>query len=97
MSKKWFLYILKCSDLSLYTGITKNIEKRFKTHSKGKGARYTRSRLPLRLVYQETCKTKSDALIREGKVKALPRIKKLALIEGGKTSSTQDTLVQNRK
>lgn len=78
--QKWFLYILKCRDLSLYTGITTDIERRFKTHSKGKGARYTRTRLPLEVVYRETCKTRTQALIRECAVKALTKTKKLALI-----------------
>lgn len=77
----WFLYMLRCSDLSLYTGITKNIERRFKMHSEGVGARYTRTRLPLEMVYQETCKTRTEALIRECAVKALPRTAKLNLIE----------------
>lgn len=78
---KWFLYILKCSDLSLYTGITNNIEKRFKMHSDGKAARYTRTRRPLEMVYQEPCKTRTQALVREYAVKALPKQKKLALID----------------
>lgn len=78
--QKWFLYILKCRDLSLYTGITTDIERRFKTHSSGKGARYTRTRLPLEVVYQEPCKTRTQALIREYAVKTLPKTKKLALI-----------------
>lgn len=78
--QKWFLYILKCRDLSLYTGVTTDIARRFKTHSNGKGARYTRTRLPLEVVYQEACKTRTQALIRECAVKALPKTKKLALI-----------------
>jgi predicted GIY-YIG superfamily endonuclease len=82
----WSLYILKCSDQSLYTGITKDLERRFKMHEEGKGARYTRTRRPLEMVYQEPCKTRTAALVRECAVKALPKIKKLALIEtkGGK-------------
>ncbi len=80
-SGKWFLYMLRCSDLSLYTGITKDIERRFKKHSEGKGARYTRTRRPLEVVYQETCKTRTSALIRECEMKAFPRPKKLAIIE----------------
>ncbi|OGX05364.1 MAG: hypothetical protein A3G87_07925 [Omnitrophica bacterium RIFCSPLOWO2_12_FULL_50_11] len=80
-SGKWFLYILKCGDRSLYTGITRDIERRFKMHAEGKAARYTRTRQPLEMVYQETCKTRTDALVRECFVKALPKAKKLALIE----------------
>ncbi len=81
-SEKWYLYILKCSDLSLYTGITKDMERRFKMHSQGKAARYTRTRLPVEVVYRETCKTRTEALSRECYVKALPKQKKLALIQG---------------
>ena len=87
-SEKWFLYILKCSDHSLYTGITKDIERRFKMHLKGKAARYTRTRRPLEMVYQETCKTRTEALTRECAVKALPKAKKLALIESAPDAST---------
>ena len=79
--EKWFLYILKCRDASLYTGITKDIERRLKMHSEGKGARYTRTRLPVEMVYQETCRTRTEALVRECAVKALPKPRKLALIE----------------
>src|SRR3989338_7845685 len=79
--EKWFLYILRCSDFSLYTGIAKDIDRRFKMHSEGKAARYTRTRRPLEMVYQETCRTRTAALIRECVVKALPKAKKLALIK----------------
>ncbi len=79
--EKWFLYILKCVDSSLYTGIAKDVEKRFKMHSEGKGARYTRSRRPLEIMYQEVCKTRTQALVRECAIKALSKTKKLALIE----------------
>lgn len=81
--EKWFLYILQCSDHSLYTGITKDIARRFKRHSEGKAARYTRTRRPLEMVYQETCRNRTEALTRECFVKALPKAKKLALIELG--------------
>ncbi|MBI4116021.1 MAG: GIY-YIG nuclease family protein [Candidatus Omnitrophica bacterium] len=80
-SEKWFLYMLKCNDLSLYTGITKDLERRFKMHTEGKAARYTRTRRPLEVVYQEACRTRTEALVRESAVKALPKQKKLALIE----------------
>lgn len=79
--EKWTLYILKCSDLSLYTGITNDIKRRFKMHSEGKAARYTRTRRPVEVVYREICKSRTEALIRECSVKALPKLKKLALIE----------------
>ena len=80
--EKWFLYILKCADQSLYTGVTKDIERRFKRHSEGKGARYTRTRRPLEIVYREVCKSRTEALTRECVVKALPKAKKLVLIKG---------------
>ena len=85
--EEWFVYILKCGDLSLYTGIAKDPEKRLRMHSEGKGARYTRSRLPLELVYRETCRSRAEALVRECAVKALPRTRKLALIESFRSGS----------
>ena len=80
-NQKWFLYILRCSDRSLYTGVTTDLERRFKMHAEGKAARYTRTRRPLEMVYQETLRTRTEALVRECVVKALPKAKKLALIE----------------
>ncbi len=71
MESTWYLYMLRCADGSLYTGITTDVEKRFQVHSSGKGAKYTRGRGPLTLVYKETCGTHSDALKRELAVKAL--------------------------
>ncbi len=78
----YFLYILRCGDGSLYTGIAADVEKRLAVHQSGKGAKYTRGRGPLTVVYREECADKSAALKRERAVKALPRAKKLALIEG---------------
>ena len=83
--EKWFLYMLQCSDLTFYTGITKDLERRFKMHSEGRAARYTRTRLPVEMVYREKCRTRTEALTRECVVKALPKAKKLALIENGGT------------
>lgn len=79
--EKWFLYILKCGDNSLYTGIAKDPDHRFKMHAEGKGARYTRTRLPLEMVYREPCRSRTEALVRECAVKTLPKSKKLELIE----------------
>ena len=76
MEHTWKLYILRCGDGSLYTGITTNVEKRLEAHRTGKGAKYTRGRGPLELVYAEDCGTHSDALKRELEVKALPRADK---------------------
>ncbi len=71
--------MLRCADATLYTGITNDFAKRFAAHSAGKGARYTRSRLPLRCVYFETAASKSDALKREHAIKRLPRNEKWEL------------------
>jgi len=76
----WFLYILECSDGSFYTGITNNIERRLKMHNDGKASRYTRRHLPVALRYQEECRGRTEALVRECAVKALPRKKKDQLI-----------------
>ena len=77
----WYLYILRCKDNSLYTGITTDVEKRLEAHRSGKGAKYTRGRGPLELVYLEECGDHSEALKRELEVKALTRAEKLKLIE----------------
>lgn len=77
----WLLYILECSDGSLYTGVTKNLENRLKTHESGRASRFTRTRLPVKLCYQELCKSRTQALVREYAVKKLPREKKEALIK----------------
>lgn len=74
------VYILKCSDGSLYTGWTNNIAERVYTHNCGKGSKYTRSRLPVQLVYIERLHTKSDALRREAAIKQMSREQKLKLI-----------------
>ena len=76
----WYLYILKCGDGTLYTGITNDLEKRLEAHRSGKGAKYTRGRGPLELVYQETCDSHGEALRREHSVKKLSREEKLTLI-----------------
>ena len=77
----WFLYILECGDGSLYTGVTKDLERRLKTHNAGRASHFTRSRLPVKLLYQESCAGRTQALIREYAVKKLPRHKKEALVE----------------
>lgn len=76
----WKLYILRCGDGSLYTGITTDVEKRLEQHRCGKGAKYTRGRGPLELVYSEECEDHSAALKRELQIKALPREEKQRLI-----------------
>lgn len=81
MESVWYLYILRCRDDTLYTGITTDVEKRLEAHRSGKGAKYTRGRGPLELVYREECSSHSDALKRELKIKALPRQEKIKLME----------------
>ncbi len=73
-------YILRCSDQTLYTGWTNNIEKRLKAHNKGKGGKYTRTRIPVELVYLETYETKQEAMSREAQIKHLTRTQKEVLI-----------------
>lgn len=80
MEKTWFVYMLRCGDGSLYTGITTDVEARLEVHRSGKGAKYTRGRGPLELVHSEECDTKSDALKRELEIKSLPRSDKMKLI-----------------
>lgn len=78
----WFLYIVRCSDKSLYTGITNDLKRRIKTHNRKKGALYTKFRVPVRLVYKEASPTRSTAQKREAQVKRLTRKQKLKLIRG---------------
>lgn len=77
----YYLYILKCEDDTLYTGITTDVERRFKEHSLGKGAAYTRAKKAKEILYTEKCKDRSTAQKREAEIKKLTREQKLALIE----------------
>jgi predicted GIY-YIG superfamily endonuclease len=76
----WCVYILRCADGSLYTGITTDLDRRCKQHNAGTASRYTRSRLPVELVYQEARDSQSEALKRELEIKALTRQQKESLI-----------------
>lgn len=78
-----YTYILKCADGTLYTGWTNDIEKRIRNHNAGRGAKYTRSRTPVELVYCETFETKQEAMKREYAIKHMGRAKKEALIHAG--------------
>lgn len=78
--KTYYTYILRCADGSLYTGYAADPEQRLSTHNKGEGARYTRSRLPVTLVYQETHQSRSQAMVREAEIKKWSRTKKQELI-----------------
>lgn len=77
--KKWFVYLLRCGDGSLYCGTTDDVLRRLEVHRSGKGAKYTRGRGPLELVYSEECESYGAALRREYAIKQLPRQEKLRL------------------
>ncbi|MBQ7769187.1 MAG: GIY-YIG nuclease family protein [Oscillospiraceae bacterium] len=89
MEKQWLVYILQCGDGTLYTGITDDLPRRLEMHRAGKGAKYTRGRAPLTLVYRENALSYSDALKREYRIKQLPRTEKLKLIESYKKTATE--------
>ena len=74
-----YVYILKCVDGTLYTGWTTCLKRRLMAHNRGKGAKYTRGRLPVQLVYWGKCKTKAEAMQWEYKIKRMPRLAKLEL------------------
>lgn len=77
----WHVYILRCADGTLYTGIATDVEARQAVHNAGKGAKYTRGRLPVALVYQETADSQSAALKRERAIKRLPTAEKRRLLK----------------
>lgn len=79
-ANRWMLYILECSDGTLYTGITNDMDRRVDQHNAGKAARYTRGRRPVRLRYCERCTTRSQALVREAAIKRLTRAAKHRLM-----------------
>ena len=81
MSELNYTYILECKDGTYYTGWTNNLEKRLKDHNEGRGAKYTKARLPVFLIYYEEFQTKEEAMSREYKIKQLSRKEKLKLIE----------------
>ena len=77
---QWFVYLLRCGDGSLYTGIAKDVGRRCEQHNSGTASRYTRSRLPVALVYQESQPSRSLAVKREATIKAMSRPEKESLI-----------------
>lgn len=79
----WVCYLLRCADDTLYCGISNDLEKRVAAHNTGEGAKYTRGRLPVTVVYSEVCADKSAALKRERQIKRLPRTAKQALMQAG--------------
>jgi putative endonuclease len=78
----WFVYVVRCDDGTLYTGISRDVGARIAKHNQGKGARYTRGRGPVALVHKERKSSHSAALRREAAIKALPRKRKLELVGG---------------
>ncbi|TRX53962.1 GIY-YIG nuclease family protein [Thalassomonas sp. M1454] len=82
MKSSWFVYILRCADDTLYTGVTVDVTRRMKEHNEGgvKSAKYTRHRRPITLMYQESCQDRSTACKREAAIKKLSRAAKLKLI-----------------
>jgi putative endonuclease len=82
----FFVYIVRCADGTLYTGFARDPEERVRVHNEGRGAKYTRSRLPLTLVYVEQCESRSAALKRESQIKPWSRAKKEALIAGDRVA-----------
>ncbi len=80
----WTVYVLRCGDGTLYTGITNDLARRLARHRAGTASAYTRSRLPVRLVYREAQPSRSRALRREAAVKRMPRAAKLILVRGGR-------------
>lgn len=84
LEEKWYVYILRCADNTLYTGITNHPERRLKAHNAGTASKYTRSRRPVSIVYQEDVDSKGEALRRELQIKGMSRQKKEALIQSQK-------------
>lgn len=82
--KQWYVYILRCSDGTLYTGMTDDVARRAEVHNSGKGAKYTRGRTPVEVVYTEECESYSAALKREYAIKQLTRQEKLEMIKSPK-------------
>ncbi len=77
----WIVYILQCGDGTLYTGITNDVDRRMAEHEAGQGAKYTRGRGPLQLVYNEVCEGRGQASKREIEIKSLDRKEKLGLVD----------------
>jgi putative endonuclease len=80
---EWLVYIIECADHTLYTGITNDLARRMSKHENGTGAKYTRGRGPLKLVYTEPCSSKSAALMREHEIKSLTSTAKRMLFNNG--------------
>ncbi len=97
MTVKFYTYILQCSDGSLYTGYTNNLEKRITKHNSGKGAKFTRGRGPVQLMFSEEFPSKEQAMARETEIKKLTRHKKLKIIKGDKEMTGNKQMTGNNK
>ena len=86
----WWVYMVSCADDTLYTGIAKDPEARVRQHNDGRGAKYTRTRTPVTLVYREQCASRGEALKREHAIKRLSAQEKKALIEGAPSPPQED-------
>lgn len=82
-----YTYVLQCSDGSFYTGWTNHLQKRLQAHNEGRGAKYTRGRRPVELVYQEEFETRQEAMRREAAIKRMTRKEKEALVAGHEVNS----------
>lgn len=91
MDTKAYLYVVECADGSLYTGYTTDVERRIATHNKGKGAKYTRSRLPVRLLMSQTFPSKQEAQKAEAAFKKLTRSQKLQQIQNQQKEAGRHT------
>lgn len=85
----WSVYLVECADASLYCGVSTDVEARVATHNEGKGARYTRARLPVQLVFSEAVGDRGDALRRELEIKALPTSRKRALLSASSRAGSR--------
>ena len=81
--RRTYVYMVECSDGSYYTGLAKDVRERLSQHNSGKGAKYTRSRQPVRLVHVESCKSLSEAMKREHQIKQMRRAQKESLVQSG--------------
>ncbi len=86
----YYVYILECDDKTLYTGYTTDLQRRLNAHNKGVGAKYTKTRLPVRIIHSEELETKSLALKREAQIKKLQRREKLLIIDEALKNKTEN-------
>ncbi len=87
MPETWCVYLVRCVDETLYTGISNDVERRVDLHNRGKGARYTRGRLPVLLVYREPVGSRAAATCREAAIKRMSRAAKIALVQAAQGES----------